>query len=359
VTLSLSLVSSERRLLSAALNARQSWSSRAACVITLESDAGVRGMGEAAPLPGFSPDTLVDCHAALAALDTTILPASPTPGQAIVEQLAHESSRLPSGVPAARAALEAALLDLWARAAGKPAWALLLEPGAIPKPRAVSGLLMGEPEHAIDDARRAQARGLQTFKLKIGRPAMIERELAVARRLRETLGAAARLRLDANQSFTARQAQECLPRFAEHGIELVEEPCALAELGALGAALPLAWDESLLLLASESLAKRAAKVSGARALVLKPAVLGGVSACYAWAQIGAQIGAEVILSHTFDGPLGLALSATLALSIGSDSLAQGLDVEGARLETSHLAFFSGTHIQAWSEPGFGLRQADS
>jgi o-succinylbenzoate synthase len=355
VTVSLSLASTERRLSRPAFNARQSWSTRAACIVTLESDAGVRGCGECAPLPGFSPDNLTDCQVALAAFDATPLLASPRPGQAIVEQLGRESSRLPRGVPAARCALEAALLDLWSRAAGKPAWALLLEPGAAPKPRAVSALLMGEPEQALDDAEDARARGLQTFKFKIGRPGMIERELVVVRQLREALGGAARLRLDANQGFTAQQAEQCLPRFAEHGVELMEEPCAFAEHGTLGTLVPLAWDESLSLLATEG----EARLAGARALILKPTVLGGISACYAWTQIAAQIGAEVIVSHTFDGPLGLALSGALALSIGSESFAHGLDLEGARLERSDFAFFSGTHIRPWSEPGFGACQAQS
>jgi o-succinylbenzoate synthase len=318
----------------------------------------VRGFGEASPLPGFSSDTLADCHAALSALDVSTLPAALGDEQSVLEELRCASSLLPPRLPAARAALEAALLDLWSRAAGKPAWALLVEAGTRPKPRAVSALLMGDPERVLADAEHARARGLETFKLKIGHAGMLEREVALLRELRQSVGAAARLRLDANQSFTAQQAERCLPRFAEYGVELVEEPCPFTELSLLSSPVPLALDESLSQLDPRRDAHGVFELRAASALILKPALLGGISACHAWSQVAARIGAAVILSHTFDGPLGLALSATLALTLGSEAIAQGLDADGARLEQPSLPFFSGTHIRAWSESGLGVRQAE-
>ena len=248
MTLSLSLVNVERRLTSAARNAHQTWTTRAACILTLESENGTRGFGEASPLPGFSSDTLADCHSALSALDVSALPASLEGEESVLEELRRASSLLPQRLPAARAALEAALLDLWSRAAGKPAWALLVEAGTRPEPRAVAALLTGDPERVLADAVHARARGLETFKLKIGRAGKLERELALLCELRQSVGAAARLRLDANQSFTVQQAERCLPRFAEYDIELAEEPCPFAELSLLSSPVPLALDESLSLL---------------------------------------------------------------------------------------------------------------
>jgi o-succinylbenzoate synthase len=352
VTVTLSLAGSERALSRSALNARQAWSTRVACIVNLQGDYST-GRGEAAPLPGFSPDTLQDCQAALAAFDATRLPAWLEPGQSVLGELSRASSRLPARLPAARAALEGALLELWSRAAGKPAWALLRDASASPpSPRAVAALLMGDADEALAQALRAQARGIATFKLKVGRPGQLERELALVRELRAELGAEAKLRLDANQSFSASEARDCLVRFAEQNLELVEEPCTLAELSLLTEiAVPLAFDESLLQLSPEVVEQQA---RGVYALVLKPTLLGGVSACYAWANAATRVGAQVILSHAFEGPLGLGLSAALALSIGSDTSAHGLDLEGARLEDLNLPFFSGSHVQPWSEAGFGV-----
>jgi o-succinylbenzoate synthase len=355
VTLSVSLASSERTLARGAQNARQGWPTRAACIITLKSDTGQRGVGEASPLPGFSRDTLEQCQAALAAIDPARLPAYLEPGQSVRVELARASAQLPHGVPAARAALEGALLDLWSRAVQKPAWALLLATAtATPRPRSVAALLMVEPEQALAQARLAHARGLRTFKLKIGRPGALEREISALQSLRAELGPDVRLRLDANQSLSAGEARACLPRFAEQGVEYVEEPCARTELGGLAElAVPLALDESLAELAAAADTAQQLAALGVKALILKPTLLGGVSACYAWAEVAAEIGASVVLSHAFEGPLGLGLSAALALSIGSETLAHGLDLEGARLEHLKLPFFSGAHLEPWSEPGFG------
>jgi L-Ala-D/L-Glu epimerase len=346
VTLTVSVVSTARILPRPAQNARVEWSDRASCIITLESDSGVRGRGEAAPLPGFSPDGLQACQQALSGLDLSGIADHLESDRDLIGELGRASVRLPQNQPAARAALEGALLDLWARAAGVPAWALLCPAVRAPRARAVAALLMGEPEQALEQALVARARGITTFKFKIGRPGRLDRELAAVQQLRAELGPLARLRLDANQSLTLAQAKQYLPRFAACDLEFVEEPCApheLLQLSELG--LPCVLDESL--------AAGVRPRQGDRAVILKPTLLGGVSSCFALARAARAVGAQVVLSHAFEGPLGLGLSAALALSIGSETFAHGLDLDGARLDHLSLPFFSTASIQAWSEPEFG------
>jgi o-succinylbenzoate synthase len=355
VTVRVSLYDTQRPLSRPAENARLHWTRRNACILSLEGDPGLRGLGEASPLPGFSPDTLADCRRALTQLDTTELPSRLSEDQSALVELERASRRLPARLPAARAALETALLDLWARAAGLPAWTLLVEPGSIPEPREVAALLMGEPERAVEQAERACLRGVRSFKFKIGRPGALERELGAVRDLRGALGPRAKLRLDANQSFGLEQARSCLPRFASYDLEFMEECCSLSELARLSdLGLPLALDESLLHLDPDGVALGPWRALGVRALVLKPSLLGGIAACAAWARLAAQIGADAVISHTFDGPIGLGSSAALALSVGSTHAAHGLDLEGARVEPAQLPAFANAQILPWSEPGFGL-----
>ncbi|MEO7035620.1 MAG: o-succinylbenzoate synthase [Polyangiaceae bacterium] len=355
MSIRLSLASTERALASPAQNARQGWSTRGACVITLTGDDGSTGSGEASPLPGFSPETLSDCRGALGAVDANALPPRLGLGQSLLEGLASATRGLPAGVPAARSALECALLGLWSRAAGKPAWDLIRAPNqGAPAALRVAALLQGEPEAACEQAHEAHARGVRCFKFKIGRVDALERELAAVRQLRVELGPQVQLRLDANQSFSAEQARAHLARFAPYGIEYIEEPCAPDELMRLGKlALPLALDESL------SAHSPSGPLHGVRAVVLKPGLLGGISACFAWAEVARRGRAEVILSHTFDGPLGLMLSAALALGIGSNVAAHGLDLHGARLEAAHLPGFLGARLEPWSAPGFGIAEPAS
>jgi o-succinylbenzoate synthase len=309
----------------------------------------VSGQGEAAPLPGLSPDDLQACQRALTAVDLSGIADCLEPGQDLIGELGRASLRINKTLPAARAALEGALLDLWARAAGVPAWQLLLPAAPAPPSRSVAALLMGEPEQALEDALAARARGLTTFKFKIGRPGGLDRELAAVKALRRELGSLARLRLDANQALSVAEAKHYLPRFADCDLVFIEEPCApqqLSELRALG--LPCALDESL--------AAGAEPRAGDRAVVLKPTLVGGITRCFALARAARAIGAQVIISHAFEGPLGLGSSAALALGIGSETMAHGLDLEGARLAQLSLPYYAEARVRAWSEPGFGIAE---
>lgn len=333
-------------------NAHDSWSQRAGCILTLESEDGVWGQGEASPLPGFSPDTLDECRAALSALDPTLLPERLEPGMKPLVELMLASARLPSKVPAAKAALEAALLDRWSRATARPAWALLVPPDAPPpEPRRVAALL-SDLERALPDAELAFARGVRCFKLKVGRPDATEQELAAARALGDRYPQDVALRLDANRAWSGETALEILPRFAALGIELVEEPCELTELPQLtSTGLVFALDESLLELDARRTTPQGLRGRGVGAVVLKPTLLGGLSACVAWAKRARASGAAVIVSHAFEGPLGLTASACLALGFGSLERAQGLDSDA-------LPALREARIEPWSRPGFGLeRQA--
>jgi len=355
LTLRVSLEDTRRAI--DAQNATQSWRERAACLVHVENEQGTRGHGEASPLPGFSPDTLSECQRALGAFDPAGTPPSLAGGQSALFELGRASARLPSTLPAARAALEGALLDLWARAAGRPAWALLQEPFNVPATRTVAALLMGTPDQALAQAERARARGVRAFKLKIGRPGALAAELTLVAELRSALGGASSLRLDANQSLTAEQARHWLPQFARHDLEYVEEPCPPNERSQLpDLGIPWALDESLSALRAGSAAARSACGPAVRVLILKPSLLGGVCACADWARFADEQGLDVVVSHAFEGALGLALAAAVALSFGAVQRAHGLDVVGAQLDAAQLPFLSGPQIQPWDEPGFGIAE---
>ena len=355
MTLRVSVVATERALPRLAQNARSSWSQRSGYLITLTGDDGVSGSGEATPLPGFSADSLEASGEALRHFDAGSTPTRLEPGMSVFDELCTASSAL-RRTPSARAALESALLDRWARVAGKPAWALLLSSNVAPPPhRAVSALLQGDPEQAVLQAQIGYARGVRCFKFKVGRPGALDRELSTVQDLRGTLGSEVSLRLDANQALSLQQARNYLPRFAAHGLEIIEEPCAPAQLSQLAdLQLPLAVDESLAGLEDPSSHAPWLAQCGVKAVVLKPSLLGGASACRAWARVAREIGAEVILSHAFEGPHGLALSAALALSVGSESRAHGLDLEGARLDHLNFPWFSGSKVVPWTASGFAV-----
>ncbi len=238
--------------------------------VLVERD-GWTGAGECAPLPGRSPDALADDLAALAS--------------------ARELADIPPSLPAARFALETALLDLTARARGV-SLAEILTPVPARELSASAIVPLGGWSPAA------------AWKVKIGRDD-VTAELARMRR---------GLRLDVNRAWPREEAARRLAALAPLEPAWVEEPMSAADLLRLDKQpLPIALDESLADQPAESAA--ALEAGLVQVVVLKPAVLGGHRACLEWAARARQSGALPVVSHLMDGPVGLAAAIELALAM--------------------------------------------
>lgn len=294
---------------------RQPQAVRQGLVLGLRDDEGGLGLGEAAPLPGHSPDTLADCTQALSDLSKR-LASSPrdAAGWPILPLL--------DGLPAARFAFETAFADLWAQqqrdARGQIATLAQILGGPSAPPPLVLNALVGSPE----EAQAAVAAGFRTLKLKIGGPDFAA-ERALLLNLRATLPADVALRVDANGAYELDEATRHLRALAELGLEYVEQPVAAGN-GALlrlpATAVPVAADESL-----QFPEERDALRVGRQAAVwvIKPALFGLRLARALATQAQAQ-GIGVVITHLFDGPLGLAAAVELAWSLPQPPRACGL-----------------------------------
>jgi len=145
--------------------------------------------------------------------------------------------RLPAG--GARNALDCALWDLRAKQTGIPAWqAAHLEPT-----QPVTTVLTIGLGSEVETRRKARAAtGYPVLKLKVD----ADRHVDVVRIVREEQPAA-RLIVDANQAWSRSLLERLLPRLADLGVELVEQPVTRgddASLEGLRTTLPLAADES-------------------------------------------------------------------------------------------------------------------
>ncbi len=272
-------------------------------------DGLLTGWGEAAPLP---------------------LPGAPTVGE-LAALLDVDASALladPERAPAAlRCGLEAALLDLEGRRRGVPIAALLFgEMGAAEgsAPRAdveVNAVIDADavaPAAVAAAGRAAVEAGFATLKLKVGVEGLAV-DLARVAALREACPGA-RVRLDANGAWSERIARLALERLAALDIELVEQPLAPHELAALvrlrqRSQVPLAADEAL---AEPGMAARLIEAGAVDALVLKPAVLGGVRAAATLAARARAAGVRSFVTTTVDSSLGTALALQLAAALVVD-----------------------------------------
>lgn len=300
---------------------------RPGVLLTVEDHDGHQGQGEASPLPGWSRESAAACERALAELawPALELPADDADPRPAIGALV---AGLPVELPAARFALETALFDLLGRRRATPSYRLLSgRPAGAAVPR--SSLLLADDEaEVVAAARRALAGGARTLKWKVGRPGALSAELATLRAMRQAVGPAVALRLDANGAFQPGEAAARVVDLAEAagGIELIEEPVA-GGLWRLPAPLPVpvAADESLAGADGPAEVERAIASGRCQVVVLKPTLLGGALRCLRLAQRFATAGATALCTHAFEGPVGLAAVAALALALPPPVPAVGLD----------------------------------
>ena len=298
----------ERRLLryhSPIVTAHGTVEDRWTVLLTLVDEDGNIGMGEAAPLAGFTSDTVETAESALRwwAADET------------------DDGDSPASVTA-RAAIDSALLDLGARIAGTTVHRLLAPES--PDRLAVSALATGSSPAAIaTSAAAAVAAGHATVKVKVGTHGVhgdVDRVSAV----RSRIGPDVRLRLDANGAWGVSEALRHLDRLAAFDIEFVEEPVAgldyLAEVR-LSSPIPTAVDESARTVDDVS---RAVEMGAADLVVLKPSAIGGPLEAARAAAIVRSAGLDVVVTSLMEGSIGIRAAAHLASAIGALDPAPGL-----------------------------------
>jgi O-succinylbenzoic acid--CoA ligase len=335
---------------------------RIAIVVEVRSETGAIGLGEAAPLPGLSRETVEDARRALEEL------AQRVPFE--LDDVSHLAS------PAARFAIETALLDAAARERGVSVAAVLAESvrgTRIDEQHQATGDRRPETGHedpcavidrdpvpiavvidTIDEARAAVARGARCLKLKVGPRGDLERVRAIAAAV-----PGVSLRLDANRTWPRESVRERLAALATLPIEFIEEPCVDAHR-LLGEALPIriALDESLTTLSSDDIDVALASPSLA-ALILKPTLLGGMHACLELAGRARRAGVPAIVSHALEGPIGTAACAELARALGGDvpvGLARHSALAAWSIVVDQLA---STSLQPACTPGLGFRDLAS
>ncbi|ROR96084.1 O-succinylbenzoate synthase [Salana multivorans] len=166
--------------------------------------------------------------------------------------------------------------------------------------------------------------GCTTAKVKVAEPGqgLAETE-ARLEAVRDALGPAGRIRIDANGGWTRDEALTSLARLdrAAGGLEYVEQPCAsVADLAAVRRAqsVPVAADESIRR-AADPLAVRRAEA--ADVVVLKVQPLGGVRACLRLAE---EVGLPVVVSSALESSVGIAAGLALAAALPELPYACGL-----------------------------------
>ena len=178
------------------------------------------------------------------------------------------------------------------------------------------------------DAVRAHAMvtasGCATAKVKVAEPGQtLADDEARLEAVRDALGPAGRIRVDANAAWDAPTAIDALRRLdrAAGGLEYAEQPCrTIEELARVRRAIdvPIAADEAVRLAADPMAVVRA---EACDVVVLKVAPLGGVRAAL---ELAERVGVPVVVSSALETSVGLAQGVALAAALPELPFACGL-----------------------------------
>ncbi len=248
----------------------------------------------------------------------------------------------------ALAAIDTALWDRRCKRAGLPLWkAAGGARAAVPIYTTEGGWLQLPVDALVTQTIAAKAQGFRGAKLKVGKPHVSE-DVARLAAVREAVGSAFEIMVDANQCFNVSEAIRRARAFEPFGLAWLEEPLPAEDLGghvelAAQTAIPIAVGESLYHPAhfSEYLARRACSI-----VQVDCARIGGITPWLKVAHLAEAFNVAVCPHFLMELHVSLAAAAPNATWV--EYIPQLDDIT-----TSRLAIADG-HAVAPSTPGLGI-----
>lgn len=302
-------------------------------LIKLYSAGGHTAWGEAAPLPGYSRESMADCR-------KTLLDAA--------ADLIDKEDTLDTDFPRRLRAFSGTSAHSAAYFAVESAWHLLLDASENKAPwhrkdpardatLQLNALLAGDADEIRGKAVSAAALGYRAVKLKVGRESMTE-DIQLVREVRSIIGPETSLRLDANQAWSLDDAVLFGKAAGDAGITYIEEPCiAPGDLPAFQRAtgIPYAIDESIHVLhdtlhgrGNRPMGQRAVAeiFEGAAALVWKPTLVHTpILGQLLFRDVTHGHSNRVVISAAFESGVGIAALANYAALFAAHDTPAGLD----------------------------------
>ncbi|MGH2458616.1 MAG: mandelate racemase/muconate lactonizing enzyme family protein [Chloroflexota bacterium] len=294
---------------------------REGLLVQVITDLGLVGLGEISPLPAFSGATVAAALAVLRRWAPALIGVA-------VDGLDRRLTTLDTGEPGAstvRCGLDVAACDVLARARGSSVAELL---GGVARPLVPVNATVASvtPLVAAEAAGAAVAAGYRCVKLKVGTAPSWQKEVERVAVVREAIGPATRLRLDANGAWDVDSAIRTLQALERFDLELVEQPVPADDLVGLGRVrhatrIPIAADESV---SGPARAREILETGAADVLIVKPMVVGGLRSARAIVELARLAGRRAIVTTTIDAGIGTMAALHLAATVLDGALAHGI-----------------------------------
>nr|AAZ32484.1 L-alanine-DL-glutamate epimerase-like [uncultured euryarchaeote Alv-FOS1] len=266
------------------------------------------GIGEAAPSPRITGDTVGSVIAALELFKPAII------GMDALEigKSMTRINRIAARNSTAKAAVDFALYDLLGKRAGMPVRNLL---GA-EKDRIETSLTVtiGTLEESVKSAEKLLDAGARVLKVKIGLDP--QQDIERIKALRDLTDV--KIRVDANQGYSLKRAIKVLKALEKYDIEFAEQPIPAAQIDNLAilrreTAVPIMADEAMH--TKEDVLRLAGKVDAINIKLMKS---GGIHEALKLAHVAKAAGMKIMIGCMIETKLGISAGTHFALGIGAD-----------------------------------------
>jgi muconate cycloisomerase len=331
-------------------------------MVEVTGDDGQCGYGEAATAPVWSGET---AETAVWMLENQLAPIivgnqfeHPSEALAMLDQGFHANSF-------AKAALDIALWDLWARSQGVSVSRLIADRDPVEWIPTRASIGAYPPDETVRLAVEFWERGIRTLKFKTGKPGI--NDVARLRAVRERLGASPVFTIDANGAHaTADEAVRAIEALLPFDLSLAEQPTPRDRISLLAdvrrrVPVPILADEAIF---TPAHLDEALDLDAFDILSIYPGKNGGFTHSLAMARKAQAAGKPCAIGSNLETDLGQAAMAVLASSLSAFPVERyACDLMGALFyNTSSVTppiVFQDGRVQVPTGPGFGVVPRDA
>ncbi len=319
--------------------------------VRVVTDAGIVGLGDAAPLTIFTGETQQSAFDVISRMFKPLL-VGQDPFD--MERLLDSLNVIP-GNPAAKSAVDQALHDVVGKALNQPVYSLLGGKYRGLRISVGTGLGIKEPAQMARDAARLVEAGFTTIKMKVGVDPV--EDIKRVRAVREAIGSTVNLRVDANAGYDLKSAVKVARGIENCSPEHLEQPLPanalddMAELRKISA-VPIMADESVW---SPLDALRIVEKKAADVIAIKFSKCGGIRNAIRIAHIAEAAGIPCFLISAFESGIGLAANAHVAVATRNISRTCELGLWTIQEDPFTRGLRAGGgYIDVTNEPGLGV-----
>lgn len=326
-------------------------------VIKMMLEDGTTGYGAASPTAVITGDTLGSIRGALAeALTPQLIGMDIVNYEGLIAKINAGIVRNSS----TRAALDMAVYDLVGKMYNVPVYKML--GGHKDRFETDITVSVNSPREMADDAKQYIADGFNTLKMKVGVGADID--IVRVKAVRDAVGPDIKIRLDANQGWTAKEAVRVIRKMEDMGldIELVEQPVKYYDFDGLkfvtdNVITPVLADESVF---SPEDALRIINMRAADIINIKLMKAGGIHNALKINAMAESAGIECMVGCMIENKIGIAAASHFAaakknvtrMDLDAPFLLASEPVEGG-------ISFEGPTIIVSNSPGLGITQVNN